>query len=39
MNIRKQKCPFCNANIETKDEIVIEQVKKRVEANDANDAK
>jgi TPR repeat protein len=31
-----QKCPFCNANSKTSNEIVFELLKKRVEANDAN---
>jgi TPR repeat protein len=30
------KCPFCNANVEIEDEIIIEQMMKRVEANDVN---
>ena len=29
------KCPFCNANVAIENEIAIELVKKRVEANDA----
>jgi TPR repeat protein len=28
------KCPFCNANVHSEDEIIIEQTMKRVEAND-----
>ena len=30
------KCPFCKANFETEDEIRIERLKKRGEANDVN---
>jgi hypothetical protein len=31
-----RKCPFCNANVGMEDEIILEQMMKRVEANDAD---